>query len=178
MAPISNHGSLESLLVIIFSEGASELANGKIPPLFPNQWTRSCMAINTTSGLIHWVVEGNLIMSTTSQEVKNSKNRPKDLSKKIVLGARSYGGVWRAPSHKVTNLNIFSSLVSIEKMKRMTGEGGSCHEEGDYLAWGDMEWALHGQASMETQGRSMQRRSLCQPLLHQVPKHGLLNASL
>ena len=74
LAPSSNHGSLESLLVIIFSEGASELANGKIPPLFPNQWTRSCMAINTTSGLIHWVVEGNLVMSTTSQEVKNSKN--------------------------------------------------------------------------------------------------------
>ena len=107
LAPSSNHGSLESLLVIIFSEGASELANGKIPPLFPNQWTRSCMAINTTSGLIHWVVEGNLVMSTTSQEVKNSKNRPKDLSKKIVLCARSNGGVWRAPSHKVTNLNIF-----------------------------------------------------------------------
>ena len=28
--------------------------------------------------------------------------------------------------------------------------GESCVEEGDYLAWGDMEWILHGQARMET----------------------------
>ena len=37
----------------------------------------------------------------------------------------------------------------MEKMKSMT-EGGSCVEEGDYLAWGDMEWILHGQARIET----------------------------
>ncbi len=23
-------------------------------------------------------------------------------------------------------------------------KGGSCAEDGDYLAWGDMEWILHG----------------------------------
>ena len=34
-------------------------------------------------------------------------------------------------------------------MERMT-RGGSCVEEGDYLAWGDMEWILHGQAKIET----------------------------
>ena len=77
------------------------------------------MAVNTTSGLIHWVVEGTLIMSTTSEEVK--KSRPRDLRKKIALGARSYGGIWFQPSQKVTNLNIYSSAFSIEKMKSMTG---------------------------------------------------------
>ena len=29
-------------------------------------------------------------------------------------------------------------------------EGGSCVEEGDYLAWGQMKWILHGQARIET----------------------------
>ena len=61
----------------------------------------------------------------------------------LVLGTRSIGGVWFAPSHKVTNVNIFSSALSIERMKRMTG-GERCVEEGDYLAWADMEWILHG----------------------------------
>ena len=31
----------------------------------------------------------------------------------------------------------------------MTG-GERCVEEGDYLAWADMEWILHGQARLET----------------------------
>ena len=140
--PASNQGSIDNLFKIYFNRSKSKQVDNKISPLFPNQWTRSCMAINTSSGLIHWVVEGTLVMTTTSEEVKRSNTRPKDLSKKLILGARSNSGVWLAPSSKVTNLNIFSSALSIEKMKRMTGDE-SCLVEGDYLAWGDMEWTLH-----------------------------------
>ena len=147
LAPVSLLESTVNALKIFYLEGASEEVVGKIPPLFPNQWTRSCMAINTTSGLIHWVVEGTLVLTSTSEKVK--RGRPKDLSKKLVLGARSYAGLWEAPSSKVTNLNIFSSPLSIEKMESITG-GARCLEEGDYLAWRDMEWILHGQARIET----------------------------
>ena len=149
LAPIIKHASVVSGLQIFYLQGSSEPANEKIPPLFPNKWTKSCMAVNTTSGLIHWVVEGALIMTTTSEEVRKSKSRPTDLSKKLLLGARPYAGIWKTTSSMVTNLNIFSSPLSIEKMKSMTG-GGICVEEGDYLAWGAMEWILHGQARMET----------------------------
>ena len=145
LAPISVHEDPVSSLKIFYRDGASGEVIRKIPPLFPNQWTRSCMAINTTSGLIQWVVEGTLVMNITSEEVKNSKNKPTGLSKKLILGARSYGGVWKAPSQRVTNINIFSSPLSIEKMKDMTASG-LCGEEGDYLGWGDMEWFLHGLA--------------------------------
>ena len=34
-------------------------------------------------------------------------------------------------------------------MKNMTN-AGVCIEDGDYLAWKDMEWILHGQAKLET----------------------------
>ena len=149
LAPISIQDTVDGSLKIFYLNGASAEVAGKIPPLFPNQWTRSCMAINATSGLIHWVVEGTLVMNTTSEEVKKTKSRPKDLSKKLVLGARSYAGVWRAKSDKVTNLNIFSYTLPIEKMKSMT-EGENCIEQGDYLAWGDMAWSLHGLARIET----------------------------
>ena len=149
LAPISVHEVEISSLKIYHRQGASAEIIGKIPPVFPNQWTRGCMAINTTSGMIHWVVEGTLVMSNVLEEVKNSRSRPRDLERKLVLGARSYSGLWQAASNKVTNLNIFSSALSVEKMKRMTGEE-SCVEDGDYLAWGDMEWILHGKASMET----------------------------
>ena len=75
-------------------------------------------------------------MTSTSEEVTNSK----DLNTEIVLGSTPYGGFWLAPSHKVTNLNIFSSALSVEEMKSITGEEEGCIGEGDYLAWGDMEW--------------------------------------
>ena len=108
------------------------------------------MAINPTSGLIHWVVEGSLILNITSDELKSSKlSQSRNLGKKLVLGSRSYAGNWVAASHKDTNLNVFSSALPVEEMERMTGEEG-CIEEGDYLAWGDMEWILHGQAKIET----------------------------
>ena len=147
LAPVCSSGSIESQLKIYYLQGSSESTAGEIPSLFPNKWTRSCMAINTTSGLINWVIEGTHVLTTTSEEVKNQKKKPKNLSKKLVLGARSYAGIWFVPSQKVTDLNIFSTALSIEK--GMT-EGASCIEEGDYLAWGDMEWILHGQASIET----------------------------
>ena len=149
LAAIYDQRSIDSLLKMVHLQGASGQANGKIPPLFPNRWTRSCVAVNTTSGLIHWVVEGTLVLTTISEEVKSSKSRPKDLSKKLVLGAWSYSGVWRAPSGKVTNLNVYSSPLAVEKMKSMM-EGEGCVEEGDYLAWRNMEWILHGQARIES----------------------------
>ena len=84
-------------------------------------------------------------MKTISEEVRNVKSQPRDLSGRLVLGARSIGGGWFASSHEVTNMNIFSSILSLDRMKNMT-KAGSCKEEGDYLAWRDMNWVLHGQA--------------------------------
>ena len=150
LAPIISRWTIKSALQVLYLQGMSERVIGKIPPLFPKKWTRSCTAVNTTSGMIQYVVEGTLALTTISEEVKDSKRRPKDLSNKLVLGARSYGGsVYITQGQKVTNLNIFSSTLSIEEMKSITG-GESCLKEGDYLAWGDMEWILHGQASIET----------------------------
>ena len=149
LSPSLSHG-IQSRLVIVFDQIVGPVLTGKIPPVFPNQWTSSCIAVNTTSGLVHWVVEGTLVLSSKFMEVKNSKNsQPKDLSRNLVLGASSYFGSWFASTERVTNLNIFSSPLTTEKMERMT-RGGICIEEGDYLAWGDMEWILHGQAKIET----------------------------
>ena len=150
LVPGLTQGYIESKLDIGFHEGLwSQAISGKTLPLFPNQWTRSCMAVNTTSGLIQWVVDGILVLDSEFVEVKKPKSRPRDLSKNIVLGALWFGGSWDTHSQKVTNLNIFSSTLTTDSMKSMTG-GEGCADEGDYLAWGDMEWILHGQARMET----------------------------
>ena len=138
-----------STLRIHFFHASTPFIVGKTPPLFPNQWIKSCMAINTTSGLIHWVVDGFLVLITNSEEMKDSLDLSKDLTTKLVLGAKFYGGHWHASNHKVTNLNIFSSFLSMEKMESITN-GRSCDEKGDYLAWGDMDWILHGETRVDT----------------------------
>ena len=148
-SPTARHRSMTSLLKFYYLQASSKHVFDKIPPIFPNQWTRSCLAINLSSGLITWVVEGVLVLNTTSDELGNSTSRPENLSRKLVLGARPFAGAWRALSSKVTNVNIFSSSLSVERMQRMTEEG-SCVEKGDYLAWEDMEWVLHGKAKIET----------------------------
>ena len=152
------HGKrFKALFDLGFRRDNSEMVSRKVPPLFPNRWTRGCIAVNITSGLISWIVEGTLIMSREFVEIRNSSGRPKDLSRKLVLGARWYGGFWKTTNIKVTNLNIFSSFLSIEKMKNLTSER-SCDYMGDYLAWKDMEWIIHGHARVET----AEREETCQ----------------
>ena len=101
--------------------------------MFPNQWTKSCLAINTISGSIDWVIEGAEVLSTYADDVTNRTRIPKNLGRRLILGAMYNGNKWFAVSNKVTNLNIFSSSLSIENMKSLT-RNGACIEE-------DMEWS-------------------------------------
>ena len=142
------HDKKENMLQIYFRQGSTKPTYSVIPPIFANQWLKSCLAINTTSGWLGWVVEGTLVIATSSEEVRGHGKMPTNLTQNLILGAHNYAGKWYAFSNKVTNLNIFSSVMAVDKMKSMT-KGGKCVEEGDYLAWRDMEWTLHGEAVVE-----------------------------
>ena len=52
-------------------------------------------------------------------------------------------------SNRVTNLQIFSTALTIGEMQQHT-VGGNCAPEGDYLAWRQMQWTVKGEASIET----------------------------
>ena len=122
------------------------------PPVFPHQWVRSCLAINTESGLLRWVVDGTLVENSTVPQIKDKTNKPTDLTENIVVGVYQppLSFQWMMiPNQVLTNMNIFSRALSIDEMIQNTKEQ-SCHIEGDFLAWNDMEWILHGQARKET----------------------------
>ena len=122
------------------------------PPVFPHQWVRSCLAINTESGLLRWVVDGTLVENSTVPQIKDKTNKPTDLTENIVVGVYQppLSFQWMMiPNQVLTNMNIFSRALSIDEMIQNTKEQ-SCHIEGDFLAWNDMEWILHGQAVIET----------------------------
>ena len=126
-------------------------AIGTIAPVFPYQWVKSCMAVDAQSGFLQWVVDGTLVENFTVPQIKDTANKPTDLAGKIVLGVwqNSASKRWISRSNQVTNLNIFSTALTIAEMQQNT-EGGSCKSEGDYLAWEDMQWELHGEAVTET----------------------------
>ena len=50
IAPTIRHKDITSLLMIFYLQEESKNMFGKIPPFFPNQWIKSCLSFNTTSG--------------------------------------------------------------------------------------------------------------------------------
>ena len=118
----------------------TRIASGQIPQVFPNQWVRSCLAIDTVSDMIQWVVDGKLIENNTIPELTDAV--PINLNGKIILGAVPMSKSWWVFSNKLTNLNIFSGLLPLVSMQKRTKDDQVCLEEGDYLAWNEMEWDL------------------------------------
>ena len=143
--------------------------NMSIPIVFPFEWTHSCLAVSTESGLVQWVVDGHIVEDETKEVLKeSSEDSPTNLSGKILLGADYGPQGWKAMSHKTTSVNIFSSALSIKKMQSITGAKG-CGDEGDYMAWSDSTWTLHGEALIEKE----EREELCQ----EKSKFGFYSAS-
>ena len=110
------------------------------------------MAVNTQSGMIQVVVDGHVVEDKVYQEmVASIGNRPTNLTGRIVLGAGWANGVWGSDPSKKTNVNVFSSSLSIERMESITRGGGEeCGVQGDYLSWEQMEWSLYGLAVIES----------------------------
>ena len=58
----------------------------------------------------------------------------------------------------VTNLNVFSGLLSVSRMKMITFGEACGKAEGDFLAWKSSDWRLHGAA----QWREVWAEDLCE----------------
>ena len=114
---------------------------------FSKQWIKCCAALNSTSGVYQIIVDGIFVSNGTLSQ-SHWANFPQNLSGKVVIGAYEMYGHWPSARNKVTNLNIFSKAHPVSWM-RSTTLGGECVEDGDYLAWKDMQWTLHGQAAFE-----------------------------
>ena len=106
----------------------------KTPHIFSHQWVKGCVALNQNLSQIQWVVDGATVFNRTI---------PRFAWPFIPTEIRLGGA-----NNKVTNLNIFSGAHSIQRMEQNT-KANKCSVEGDFLAWKDMQWDLHGQAAIE-----------------------------
>ena len=131
-----------------------------IPRVFPGQWVKSCVAFSVELGSVKMVVDGILVHNITSERLKTAGSEaPTNLTGKIIIGAVKVGsGLWKSINSKVASIDIFSSALSVETMKKKTEKSGeSCNNKGDYLNWKAMEWKIKGNMDFET----MDRRELC-----------------
>ena len=63
-------------------------SNQSLPLVFPHQWVRSCLAVSTESGLLRWVVDGQLVEDRLADTlIQKEQKRPTDLTGKLLLGA-------------------------------------------------------------------------------------------
>ena len=126
--------------------------------VFPEQWLRSCLAVQTDSGRLQWVVDGQVIEDGIFEGIKDIAGKDANLTGRILLGRTkwpSYG--WAEFSDKVAALNIFSSAFSIKEMVKM--KMGECGKEGDFFVWGNMMWTLTGPTELEALQNAS--KSLC-----------------
>ena len=127
-------------------------------PLFT--WLHSCLAIDTVSGYLSIVVNGKILYNETLPSLLGSqKQKPRTLDGKLILGAFDPNILpWQQSRVRVTNVQVYSSLLNLEELKLLT-TNQICQREGDILSWRDMSWTFHG---MVVAGEVM-LKEFCQP---------------
>ena len=111
---------------------------------FPLQWTRACLSLGF-EGKVTLVVDGQLLAEQEYIREDDTRYRPANMS--LVLGFDTdtdseYDG-------RVSELNIFSPSLSVERMIGQTLAGGQeCGAPGNLVNWEEAEWTLHSQAKV------------------------------
>ena len=114
--------------------------------LFPLRWTRVCLALDADSGLVRLVVDGDLLREEV-YKVEEDTKKPTNLF--LVSGYYSNLDYAKEYTGRVSNLNIFSSALPLERLLAMTQAGDKeCGAAGDLLNWQETEWTLHSAARL------------------------------
>jgi hypothetical protein len=113
-------------------------------PIEPNSWYHGCTALDTVTGYMMIVVNGHIVVDQVIEEFINSSNeKPKSLKGKLGLFKNFISGFWYQSRQSLTNLNVYSSALTFDKMIDLT-HGKNCSEEGDYLSWEEAQWNVTG----------------------------------
>ena len=116
----------------------------------PNSWYHSCTALDTITGHMLIVVNGHIIIDQVIEEFVNSTNeKPKSLQGRLSLFKNFYSGFWYQSRQRLTNLNVYSSVLKVDEMISLTA-GENCTGEGDYLSWRESQWNITGNVDKES----------------------------
>ena len=109
-------------------------ASRTLPWIFPLEWIHTCMSIEQSLGKIILVVDGTIIESRIFEKLKSSN----DFNvASLQIGERCIG--------KWVNMDVYSSALSVNKMRNITTAGHlDCGEAGDFVSWDPQRFRLNG----------------------------------
>ena len=92
------------------------------------------MGLDTVSGLLRIVVNGVEVVNEEKEYFKHTtESKPASVEGKILIFKGYHAGFWYQHWGTVSNLNIFSSMMSLDDMEKRTSGGEDCYSPGDYL---------------------------------------------
>ena len=107
-----------------------------IIPIVPHSWYHICLGLDTGSGLLRIVVNSLLVVNEEKDYFKNTKSSvPKSLRGNLLIFKGYWGNLWYQYRSTFSNLNIFSSMMSVEDMVTRTAGGEGCDSPVDYLRY-------------------------------------------
>ena len=103
-------------------------------PIVPHSWYHICMGLDTVSGLLRIVLNGIVVINEEKDYFRDTTVwKPESLEGKILLFKGYQAGYWYQHRSTFSNLNIFSSMMSVEDMVTRTAGEQGCDSPGDYL---------------------------------------------
>ena len=108
-------------------------------------WIHSCVAIDSSLNHFTIVVNGQQL-EEKAFPIPEGAQRPLNLTEKLLM-FKFYVGFWYQSKNKVSNLNIFSKLMTLPEMVSRTAGEDCSKSGGDYLDWKKARWDLKGKAS-------------------------------
>ena len=110
--------------------------NATLPRFFPRSWVRACVTFDTIEGVVRIVADGKVFEDASYPKLRNLANKmPTNVTFKVGSGS-SINSLY-------SDLNVFSELLSLEKMVAITSPGGEeCGSLGDLLNWDEAVWTL------------------------------------
>ena len=115
-------------------------------PLVPLQyaWLHICVAISCNKNHMTAYVDG---VEVLDKEFPKDENNPcpKSLDGNMLLHkVRRNAGYWFQNTGRVTNANVFSGLMSVDRMVARTSGEDCGKQDGDVYSWTNSSWSLQG----------------------------------
>ena len=143
-------------------KGGRHIINGAVNSIaFPLQWVTFCLSMDLVSGTLRLTLDSQLAVDEAHEDFVFANTSSMPIS--FHLGATND----KKSSRRVSNLNIFSSALPLERMNRITKAGTSeCGAPGDLLSWEQTNLTFSGTSTQlrvdSREGPCFARRS---PLL-------------
>ena len=107
-----------------------------IIPIVPHSWYHICLGLDTGSGLLRIVVNSLLVVNEEKDYFKDTKSSvPTSLKGNLLIFKGYWSKVWYQYRSTFSNLNIFSSMMSVDDMVTRTAGEEGCDSPGDYLRY-------------------------------------------